>query len=116
MSQIPGDESVGALIARLVADAKDYGRAEASFYRVLARERLGEARSGLVAGVAAFVLAFAAVVALLVGLVLTLATLIGPGLATMAVVIVALAIAALLGRHAVQRLRHAVRPTDRELQ
>lgn len=93
----PQEESVGALFGRLVDDGKSYARAEVGYYRILLTEKLREGGVGLGFGVAALLLACSAVTALLVGLILSLATLIGPGLATLAVVLVTLAIAGLLG-------------------
>ena len=57
----------------------------------------GEAKNGLILGIAALVIALSTVTALLVGLILTLATLVGPGFATLIVLVGALAIAGLLG-------------------
>jgi hypothetical protein len=91
------DESIGALLTRLVDDGKTYARAEIGYYRALTLGKLNEAKLGLVLGVAALVLALAAAIGLVVGLVFTLATLVGPGYATLIVVIATLAIAGLLG-------------------
>lgn len=91
------DESLAALFARLAEDGKGYARAELGYYRALAASKLQQARRGLVLGLCALVVALAGAIALVVGLVLTLATLIGPGLATLVVVAAALGGAALLG-------------------
>jgi len=88
---------LGALVGRLADDARAYADAEANFYRTLAAKRLGEARVGLVLGGVAALLALAAAIALIVGLVLALATLVGPGAATLIVVLITAAIAAGLG-------------------
>lgn len=93
----PQEESVGALFGRLVEDGKRFARAEAGYYRILLTGKLREAGFGIGFGVAALVLACSAITALLVGLILSLATLIGPGLATLAVVLATLAVAGLLG-------------------
>ncbi len=100
----PQEESVGALIGRLVEDGKSFARAEIGYYRILATAKAREAGIGLGFGVVALVLACSAITALLVGLILSLATLIGPGLATAAVVLVTLAIAGLLGWFAYKHL------------
>lgn len=91
------EESIGALIGRLVEDGKGYARAEIGYYRTLAASKLGEARTGLILGAVALVIALCTVTALLVGLILLLSSLVGPGLATLIVIVGALALAGLLG-------------------
>ena len=103
----PEEESVGELLQRLVEDGKGYVHAEIGYYRTLVEAKLGAARSGLVLAAIALVLLFAAAIALVVGLVLTLATLVGPGFATLIVVVGMAAIAALLGWIAWARLKRA---------
>jgi hypothetical protein len=90
-------ESIGALLSRLVEDGKSFARAEIGYYRTLVLAKLGEATGGLVLGVVALVLLLSAVTALLVGLILTLATLVGPGFATLIVILATLVVAGLLG-------------------
>jgi hypothetical protein len=51
----------------------------------------------MILGIAALVIALCSVTALLVGLILSLMPLVGPGFATLIVILVALALAALLG-------------------
>lgn len=91
------EEGIGELLGRLVEDGKGFARAEIGYYRALAIATLRAAGLGIGLGVAAVVLAGSAVTALLVGLILALATLIGPGWATLAVVVATLALAGLLG-------------------
>ncbi|WP_029724500.1 phage holin family protein [Sphingomonas sp. UNC305MFCol5.2] len=91
------EEGIGELIGRLVEDGKGFARAEIGYYRTLAASKLGEARAGLILGIAALVIALCSVTALLVGLILSLTPLVGPGLATLIVIVVALALAGLLG-------------------
>ncbi len=105
MAEPETEESIGALIGRLVEDGKGYARAEIGYYRTLAVSKLGEARSGVILGVAALVIALCAVTALLVGLILSLATLVGPGWATLIVIVAALALSALLGWLAYKRFQ-----------
>jgi hypothetical protein len=95
----PGDQddSIGALLQRLVDDARHYADAEISYYRTLARSKLRDARAMLWMGAVALVLAQAAAVALVVGLVLTLSPLVGPGFATLIVVLAFLGVAGLMG-------------------
>lgn len=91
------EESIGELIGRLVEDGKGVARAEIDYYRTLVATKVGEARAGLILGIAALVIALCSVTALLVGLILSLTPLIGPALATLIVIVVALALAGLLG-------------------
>lgn len=97
------EESVGALLGRLVDDGKGYARAEISYYKALARAKLTEARGGLIFGAVALVLLHLALIGLVVGLVLTLTPLVGPGLATLIVVgtflVLASVLAWLAGKH-----------------
>ena len=97
MAEPDNQESIGALLSRLVEDGKSFARAEIGYYRTLVLAKLGEATGGLVLGVVALVLVLSAVTALLVGLILTLATLVGPGFATLIVILATLVVAGLLG-------------------
>lgn len=99
------EESIGTLIGRLVEDGKSYAHAEIGYYRTLVASKLGEAKLGLIFGLAALVIALCAVTALLVGLILSLATLVGPGWATLIVILAALALAGLLGWLAYKRIQ-----------
>ncbi|TGX56106.1 phage holin family protein [Sphingomonas gei] len=101
----PETESIGALIGRLVEDGKGYAHAEIGYYRTLALSKLGEAKSGIVLGLVALVIALCTVTALLVGLIFSLATLVGPGWATLIVILAALALSALLGWMAYKRFQ-----------
>ena len=95
-----GDEKpgIGALVGRLVEDAKAYARAEIGYAKALAGERLRAARTGIVFLIAGLVLLHGALIALFVGMVLWLSTLIGP-LWSMAIVVgVAGAIGAVLAK------------------
>lgn len=93
-----GEESIGELFGRLVEDARGFGEAELDYYRTLVRRKLREARAGLWWGATAAALALAAAVALVVGLVLTLAPLVGPGWATVIVVVSIGGVSAVMGR------------------
>ncbi len=75
--------------------------------------RVWEIRRGLtnlasIAAVLALALALAAAIGLIVGAILTLATLVGPGWATLIVVGVSLVVAALLGWVAARGIRKAM--------
>ncbi len=92
-----GEPSIGELLQQLVDNGRAYADAEIGYYRTLLRSKLRDARSMLWMGAVAMALALAASVALVVGLVLTLAPLVGPGLATLIVVVTFLAISGLMG-------------------
>jgi hypothetical protein len=83
----PGrSDSVPELLSRLIDDAKAAATAEITLRKVRLTDRIASYKSAAIFFAAAGVLALAALIALLVGLILSLATLIGPGLATLAVV------------------------------
>ena len=90
------DEGLGELLGRLSGDGKAYVRAEIAYYKALAADKGGKAGIAAAYGAGAAVLALAGLVALLVGLILTLATLVGPGWATLIVVGVTFALAGIL--------------------
>lgn len=90
------DEGIGELLGRLSGDGKAYVQAEIAYYKALAADKGGKAGIAAAYGAGAVVLALAGIVALLVGLILTLAPLTGPGVATLIVVGVTFAFAAIL--------------------
>lgn len=104
------DDSIGALAAQAVADARAFADAEIAYWKALALARLSDARGALILGAVVLLLANSAAIALIVGLVLTLSPHVGPGAATLIVVVTALGAAALAGRAALVRYRRAVRP------
>lgn len=89
-------DGLTTLIGRAVEESRDVVTAEIEVYKARLGERLSAYKSAIIFFAAAGVLALAALIALLVGLILSLATLIGPGLATAAVVIAVLAVAGIL--------------------
>lgn len=91
------DEGVGTLVHRAIEDARELAQAEVALVKIKVGERASAWKSAAVFFAAAAVLALAAVIALLVGLIMTIATLVGPGWATLIVVGVTLVIAAVLG-------------------
>lgn len=93
-----GEASIGDLLTRLLDDVRTLGNAELDYWRTLARRKLREARAGLWWGALAISLGLAASVALVVGLVLTLAPVVGPGFATLIVVVGISLLAAIMGR------------------
>lgn len=90
------DEGLGELLSRLTGDGKAYVRAEIAYYKALAADKGGKAGIAAAYGAGALVLALAGLIALLVGLILTLTPLTGPGVATLIVVGVTFALAAIL--------------------
>ncbi|GAA0671400.1 fatty acid desaturase [Sphingomonas insulae] len=90
------DEGIGALVSQFVEDARGLASAEVALVKARIGERASAYKNAAVFFVVAGVLALAALIALLVGLILSLATVIGPWLATAAVVVGTLAIAAVL--------------------
>lgn len=90
------DESVPELVGRLLDDTRGLVSAEVELQKAKLGERVSAYKAAAIFFVAAGVLGLAALIALLVGLIMTLATLIGPGFATAAVVIAVLTIAAVL--------------------
>lgn len=99
-SRIP----VGLLVTRLVDDAKAYGTARVALLKAQVGERTAGIKTVAILFGAAAVLGLATVVALLVGLILALATLVGPGWATLIVVVGTLALVGLLGWLGAKRL------------
>ena len=88
------EPGLASLATQLVDDARELVSAEVGLYKAKAGERLQAYKGAAIFFGIAGVLGLAALIALLVGLILSLATLIGPGLATLAVVGVTLIIAA----------------------
>ena len=90
------DASVGTLVHQLAADAREFATAEVAVAKAKALEKVGRYRNAGIFFGAAAVLGLSALTALLVGLILTVATLVGPGWATLIVIGVTLAIAGVL--------------------
>ena len=90
-----GAEEIGlpALVSQLIEDGRDVVRAEVAVYKAKAAERAAAYKGAVVFFAIAGVLALEALGALLVGLIMTLATLVGPGWATLIVVGVVFAVA-----------------------
>jgi len=107
------DESIPALVARLVDETRALAGAEIALYKAKLGERVAAYKGAVIFFVAAGVLALAAVIALLVGLILSLSTLIGPGLATLAVVVGVLAVAGVLALVGSRRLKPVELDTPR---
>lgn len=104
------EEGIGTVVGRLVEDAKAYATAEVTLWKTVASTRGREAGIAIGLGVGAVVIALSAVTALLVGAILSLRPIMGPAWATLLVVVVALGIAALLGRAAASRFKSVTKP------
>ena len=85
-----------ALVGSVVEDARALVSAEIELYKARIGERLAAYRGAVVLFAIAGTLGLCGFIALLVGLILSLATLIGPGLATAAVTLTVFAIAGVL--------------------
>lgn len=88
----PRDETIGALVKRLLDDGRAYARAELDLVKRVAKHRAAKAKSGAMLLGIGITLLLCSLTALVLALVLGLATLIGPFGAGM-VVFLALAIA-----------------------
>ena len=99
------EESIPVLVGRLVEETRTLASAEVALYKAKLAERVSAYKIAVIFFAAAGVLALAALIALLVGLILSLATLIGPGFATLAVVGVVLVIAGILALVGKSRLK-----------
>ncbi|MEE2915909.1 hypothetical protein COA17_14420 [Sphingomonas ginsenosidimutans] len=98
------DHSIPHLFARLTSDAREVAQAEIALAKAKVGDMTARYKAAAIYFAVAGVLAVAALIALLVGLIVSLATLIGPGFATLVVVGVTLAVAAALGYAGVTRL------------
>jgi hypothetical protein len=90
------EPSLAALAGQAIEEGRALVQAEIALVKAKIGERVGAYRSAIVFFAIAGVLVLAALVALLVGLILSLATLIGPGWATAAVVVAVLTVAGVL--------------------
>jgi len=95
--QPPEQESIPALVSRLIDDGEGFVRAELKLYRARLFSRLDDARNAIVLAVIALSLAQAVIVAALVGVLIILRPVLGPAGATGAVIVGGLALAGLLG-------------------
>jgi hypothetical protein len=98
------ESSLGELFGRFSDDARAYAAAEAKLYQAIARRRVGRARNGAIALVAAALLANAALLVLLIGLSFELARLVGPAIAGLIVTAVVLGIAFFLVRYGAAKM------------
>ncbi len=110
--QDDNDDGIGNLISRTLADGRAYAEAELCYWRALAVDRLVDARAAAIFGIVVLLLAQAAAIALIVGFFMILTPYVGPGLATLIVVVVAAGAATLFGIAAFRRFRRATRPRN----
>ncbi len=89
-------ESIPQLVTQLATDAREVATAEIALAKAKAMFAVTRYKTAAIRFAIAGVLGLAALIALLVGVIMALATVIGPGWATLAVVGVVLVIAALL--------------------
>lgn len=99
-----GDVPIGQLFTQLVDDGKRFAQAEIELYKAKAQEKAEPIKWAAILGGAAATLALGALIALLVGLILALSPQVGPLGATLIVVVTTLALAAVLGYLAYQRI------------
>jgi uncharacterized membrane protein len=90
------ETSIPSLVARLTGDAREMAAAEIALAKAKVSDTTQRYKAAAIFFGAAGVLALAGLIALLVGLIVTLATLIGPGLATLVVVGVVFVLAGIL--------------------
>ena len=81
----PRDETIGALVGRLIEDGRAYADAEFDLYKAIARYRALRARKSLVALAAGWFFMIISTTAVMMGTVLSLAGRIGPMWAGLAV-------------------------------
>lgn len=99
------DESLPELLGRLVDDTRGLVSAEVELQKAKLSERIAAYKNAAIFFAAAGMLGLCALIALFVGLIMTLATLIGPGFATLVVVLAVLTVAGVLGMLGVAKLK-----------
>lgn len=92
-----GEPGLAGLVHQLAGDAREVASAEIEVHKARLGEKVTRYKGAAIYFAIAGVLALGAFIALLVGLIMTLATLVGPGWATLIVVGVVLAMSAVLG-------------------
>jgi hypothetical protein len=100
----PEEPSIGDLFGRLADEGKAYARAEAGVYKAIAAHRIGNAKNGVIALVAALFLFNAALITLFVAFALGLEPMVGPVLAGLIVFAVFAVISLFLVRFGIGRM------------
>ncbi|RIA36690.1 hypothetical protein DFR49_3974 [Hephaestia caeni] len=108
----PGDESLRTLFQRLIADTRDFVRAEVARRRAQVLRRAVESRYAVIVAASSLLLAQAAVIVMMTGLLFILAAQVGFGWATVIVTIGGLIVAAIMARVALALLRGAIGKDD----
>lgn len=88
--------TIGELVHQLAADGREFATAEMEVAKAKALEKVNRYKTAGIFFAVAATLAMSALTALLVGLILTVATLVGPGWATLIVIGATLALAGIL--------------------
>lgn len=104
------DASISQLVSQLAGDAREAAQAEVALVKAKAAFAVTRYKWAAVYFGAAAVLGLAGLIALLVGLIMSLATLIGPGFATLAVVLAVFAAAGVLALMGKAQLTRKVMP------
>ena len=99
------ESSIGDLFGRLADDGRAFVRAEAKLYKTIAQRRADKAKAGIVALVAAALLAEAALITLLIFVAMALAVHVGSLLAGLIVTAAAALAAFLLVRFGAERVK-----------
>lgn len=97
-----GEEPIGDLLHRLVADGKAYARAEIGYVKTLGTEKVAEAKKPAIFGVAALLFAHAAFIAFCALIWVALAQVMNAALAGLLTILILGAVAGALGYLAYQ--------------
>jgi len=108
------EDSIPQLVSRLIDDGEQFVRAELKLYRARLFSRLDEARTAILLGIGALVLAQAVLVAGLVGILLALRKYVGPELATVILVVIGLGLTALMAWLALRLIKRATAIDDKD--
>ena len=111
-SPFDSDESLTEVVGRLAAETRALASAEVAVYKAKFGETASAYKSAAMFFAVAGVLGLAALIALLVGAILTLATLVGPGWATVIVVGVVLVLAGILAMIGKSKLQTKSEPVS----
>lgn len=111
-SPFDSDESLTKVVGRLAAETRALAGAEVAVYKAKFGETASAYKSAAMFFAVAGVLGLAALIALLVGAILTLATLVGPGWATVIVVGVVLVLAGILAMIGKSKLQTKSEPVS----
>ncbi len=111
-SPFDSDESLTEVVGRLATETRALASAEVAVYKAKFGETASAYKSAAMFFAVAGVLGLAALIALLVGAILTLATLVGPGWATVIVVGVVLVLAGILAKIGKSKLQTKSEPVS----